>query len=93
MTAHEEIARERFLDLRAAGVAPKDAVKQAIDDATAFVLGYVSWQQEERQASRGFYLLERACPRCFGRSPKDRMTCERCGGTGRIHLPKGKEPT
>ena len=91
MTTHEEIARERYLDMLANGTPPQAAVEQAIDEATVFVLKYSAWAHEERIASRGFRKLK-GCPACFGSGGKRDAPCRACGGTGKVPDHKPGEP-
>lgn len=93
MTIHEDIAKERYLDMVANGTPPAAAAQQAIEDATAFVFAYTAWVQKEREAAADarsqlaairFSDMTRGCPSCFGSGGKRSDPCQRCNGTGRI---------
>lgn len=78
MSAHLEIAKERFLDIMAAGrgVSPEAAAVVAIDQADKFMAAY-SQYGEKQAATKG-------CPSCFGSGGKKNAPCRKCNGTGRV---------
>lgn len=80
MTIHEDIAKERYLDLRADGVTKHDAMTEAISDADFFTGTYAAWRSAEQVKSRQF----KGCPTCFGSGGKRTAPCDACKGTGRV---------
>ena len=76
MSAHLEIARERYLDLIAEGFDADAAALAAIECADVFEAAY-SKRQESRNVSRG-------CKACYGSGGKRNQPCKVCGGTGKV---------
>lgn len=85
MNIHEEIAKERYLDMMAAGTPPADAARQAIEDATAFIYAYHTWRVAEQKKAKAFVAQSKGCPACFGSGGKKASPCATCGGTGRVY--------
>lgn len=85
MTTHEEIAKERFLDLRAQGADKQEAFDEALRDADFFTMTYASWRAAEQKKAKAFAPKPKGCPACFGSGGKKASPCETCGGTGRVY--------
>lgn len=76
MSAHLEIARERYLDLIAEGFDADAAALAAIECADVFEAAY---------NKRGRWVTHSTgCKACFGSGGKRNAPCKVCGGTGKV---------
>lgn len=89
MSAHLDIAKDRFLDLVVDGVPAGEAATKAIADANAFSSAYAIWEQSTaKPATVG-------CRACYGSGGKRSSPCKVCRGTGKIPATRqgaGHEP-
>lgn len=85
MTIHEEITKERYLDLRAQGAAKQEAFDTALNDADFFTVTYAAWRSAEQKAAKAHISQSKGCPDCFGSGGKKADPCKTCGGSGRIY--------
>lgn len=78
MSTHLEIAKERFVDLRANGVSAPVAAAKAIEDADAFMAVYSA----PNAPTAGTALV--GCRACHGSGGKRSAPCKVCNGTGKV---------
>ncbi len=76
---HQEIARERFLELMAAypNGEPSQAAVTAIEQADSFVAAYRALRDPTPAKLKG-------CKQCFGSGGKVGNPCRSCGGSGKV---------
>lgn len=80
MTLHQEIAKERFLDIMASkSVSAEAAAVVAIEQADVFVKFYSQYGKAEPEIEK-----TKGCPRCFGSGGKQNNPCNACNGTGKV---------
>jgi DnaJ-class molecular chaperone len=77
MSAHLEIAKERFLDLLSNGISAPCAAMMAITDADAFMSSYSKHAPQSNRSTVG-------CRACHGSGGKRAAPCKVCGGTGKV---------
>jgi len=78
MTAHLEIARERYLDLMANGATAAIAAARATEDADVFMAIYSA----PTAPASGKPLV--GCRACHGSGGKRSAPCKVCGGAGKV---------
>lgn len=82
MSLHQEIAKERFLDIMASkSVAAEAAAVVAIEQADVFVKFYGQYGKQELETAEE---KTKGCPRCFGSGGKRNHPCNACNGTGKV---------
>lgn len=77
---HADIAKERFLELMAAGLKAEQAADTAIVEADIFMTCYEARKPDAQPASK----KTKGCRACHGSGGKIGDPCRVCNGSGRV---------